>query len=255
MTKDLAVFLINLPRSARRRQLMETRLADIGLAYTLIPGVDGKADWDRLEPTVDAAAFSRNIGRAVMPGEVGCYHAHLSVWQAFLATGAEVALVLEDDVVFHPDFPAALDQALQARDHWDYLQLNRIRAKLPVTQARVGSWRLNAYLGPATGTGAYLITRDLAARLLPAFLPIRRPIDHELDRMFVHRFRHLGLEPFPSHVDDGGESTITGIGFAGARKRVWYRRLPSYAGRIGTLLRKLAYLARTGALVPKSRQP
>jgi glycosyl transferase family 25 len=255
MSGDLAVFLINLPRSIRRRQIMEMRLADIGLPYTLFPGVDGKAEWDRLEPTVDAAAFSRNIGRAVMPGEVGCYHAHLSVWQAFLATGAEVALVLEDDVVFHPEFPAALDQALQARAHWDYLQLNRIRAKLPVSQARVGQWRLNAYLGPATGTGAYLITRDLATRLLPAFLPIQRPIDHELDRMFVHRFRHLGMEPFPSHVDDGGESTITGAGFAGLRKRVWFRRLPSYAARVGNVFHKAVHLARTGALLPKSGQP
>jgi glycosyl transferase, family 25 len=251
---DLAVFLINLPRSTDRRQAMEVRLAKLGLPYTVTPGVDGRAEWDRLAPTVDAADFSRRTGRDVTAGDVGCYHAHLEVWSRFLKSEAKVALVLEDDVVFHPEFMEALGEALRVREHWDYLQLNRIRAKHPVRQAFVGRWQLNAYLGPATGTGAYLVTRDLARRLLPAMLPMRLPIDHELDRTFVHHFRHLGLEPFPSHVDDGGESTITGTNFAGLKKRVWYRRLPSYAGRVGNLSRKAAELLRSGALLPGSKR-
>jgi glycosyl transferase family 25 len=250
--EGLAVFLINLPRSVDRRQAMEARLADLGLPYTLIPGVDGRGDWDRLAPTVDARAFSRRMGREVLPGDVGCYHAHLKTWAAFLNTDKPVALILEDDVVFHADFLPALTAALQAGSDWDFLQLNCIRAKQPVTQARLGTWRLNAYIGPATGLGAYLVTRGLVERLLPKMLPIRMPIDHELDRIYVHKFRHLGLEPFPSHVDDAGHSTITGAAFEGLRKRVWYRRLPSYAARVGSLVRKAIFLWRTGAFGPKA---
>jgi len=48
-------------------------------------------------------------------GEFGCYHSHLGMWRAFLETGAPVALVLEDDYVFHPDFLDAIDLALQIR--------------------------------------------------------------------------------------------------------------------------------------------
>ncbi|MCU0828634.1 MAG: glycosyltransferase family 25 protein [Tabrizicola sp.] len=247
----VAVFLINLPRSVERRQAMEARLADLGLPYTLVPGVDGRAEWDRLAPTVDAPAFSRRMGREVLPGDAGCYHAHLKAWGAFLDTEAPVALILEDDVIFHADFLPALDKALHGRSNWDFLQLNCIRAKHPITQARLGEWRLNAYLGPATGMATYLITRELVQRLLPNMLPIRMPIDHELDRIHVHRFRHLGLEPFPSHVDDEGQSTITGAAFEGLRKRVWYRRLPSYWARFGSIFNKAAYLWQTGALWPK----
>jgi glycosyl transferase family 25 len=245
---ELVAFLINLPRSTKRRLVMEQRLDALGLPYTLVPGIDGRAEWDRLANTVDTAAFSRLNGREVTPGDVGCYHAHLAVWRAFLDTSAGVALVMEDDVVFHPDFTAALAEAVRVRNHWDYLQLNKIRAKQPLRQAFAGQWQLNAYLGPATGTGAYLINRELAQRLLPRMMPIRRPIDHELDRSHVHQFRHYGLEPFPSHVDDGGESTITAMNFAGVTKRKWYMRLPSYAARITTLFGKFAYFARTGAL-------
>jgi glycosyl transferase family 25 len=246
----LAAYVINLPRSVARRERMEAQLQAMGLDYRLFPGVDGRAAWDRLAPSLDGDAFRRNVGRSALPGEVGVYHAHLEVWRDFLAGDADVALVMEDDVVFHPEFKAALSAALGARERWDLLKLNRIRAKQPIRQGRIGQWSLNAYLGPATGTGAYLITRDLAARLLPAMLPITRPIDHELDRIHVHDFRHYGLEPFPSHVDDGNESTITGTGFAAARKAPWYRRLPSYGLRWNNLFAKALHLARRGRLFP-----
>lgn len=248
MSKDPAVFLINLPRSVDRRRVMEERLATLSLDYTLVPGVDGRAEWDRLAPGLDAKAFGRLTGRDPTPGDVGCYHAHLNTWRAFLETDAQVALVLEDDVVFHDDFHRAVAAAIEASAQWDYLQLNRIRAKLPVRQGRADKWRLNGYVGPATGTGAYLITRALAERLLPRMLPIRLPVDQELDRMYDHQFRHLGLEPFPSHVDDGGESTITGTNFGGQRKWAWYQRLPHYADRIAHLLRKAMFLARSRAV-------
>jgi len=244
----LASYVINLPRSATRRDRMDAQLAALALPYTLFPAIDGRAEWDRLAPSLEEAAFRRNVGREVMPGEIGCYHSHLAVWRDFLDGGAEVALVMEDDVVFHPEFRAALDAALSVRGSWDFLKLNKIRAKQPVCQGTVGQWQVNAYLGPATGLGAYLITRDLAARLLPVMLPVTRPIDHELDRIHVHDFRHFGLEPFPSHVDDGNESTITGTGFAAVKKFPWYRRLPVYGLRWRNAFGKLFHLAARGRL-------
>ncbi|MFC7702758.1 glycosyltransferase family 25 protein [Plastorhodobacter daqingensis] len=251
----LGIWLINLPRSSDRRAHMEAQLAALSLDVTLFTAVDGRAEWDRLVPSVDLAAFRRNVGREVMPGEIGAYHSHLGVWQALLDSPHDVALVLEDDVVFHDEFLPALETALRLRDEWDFLKLNKIRAKHPVAQRRAGNWVLNAYLGPATGLGAYLITRDLAARLLPVMLPITRPIDHELDRIHVHDFRHYGLEPFPSHVDDGNVSTITGKGFAEVRKFPAHRRLPAYALRLTNLIGKARHLAARGRLRPLRQPP
>lgn len=238
----LCVFLINLDRSGDRLAAMTGRLSTLGLDYARFSAVDGAAEWDRLSQTLDDAAFSRNVGRDVMRAEIGAYHSHLGVWRAFLATDADVALVLEDDVVFHDDFSTAIGLAMGQQRRWDFLKLNRIRAQFPVRRGTLGPYTLNAYRGSATGLGAYLITRSCAARLLPAMLPITRPIDHELDRTFVHRFRHYGLEPFPSHVDDGGQSTITGASFAGVRKFAKWRRLPAYALRLRNLIGKTLYL-------------
>lgn len=246
----LMVILINLDRSIQRRQQMEQRLLALGLAYTRLSAVDGKAQWDTLCSTVDQVAFERHVGRDLMPGEIGCYHSHLQSWQALLQSDCHTLLVLEDDVIFGDDFMSALGEALQHRHRWDMLNLNKIRAKQPVCQAHVGRYSLNAYMGPLTGMGAYLISRDTAGRLLPAMLPIVLPIDLELDRVHRHQFRRLGLEPFPSHVNDENQSTITGQGFAGVKKHPWYRRMPTFKRRLRDLVCKQIYLMQSGQLFP-----
>lgn len=245
------VWLINLDHAERRMVQMEERLQALGLAWQRFSAIDGRKEWSLLAQTVDLRAFSRNVGRAVLPGEIGATHSHLGVWRLLVASDAEYGLVLEDDVVFHDDFAEAIEAAHKLRAHWDFLKLNCIRAKLPLCQRRTGKWRLNAYLGPATGLGAYLIRRDLATRLIPAMLPICRPIDRELDLVHRHKFRHLGIEPFPSHVDDGNVSTITGIDFADVRKNPWYLRLPDYGSRLATTLGKGNWLIRSGQLPGK----
>lgn len=248
----LMVILINLDRSIQRREQMAQRLLDLGLAYTRLSAVDGMAQWEMLRSTVDQLAFERHVGRDLMRGEIGCYHSHLQSWKELLQSDCHTLLVLEDDVVFGDDFLEALGEALQHRDSWDMLNLNKIRAKQPICQSILGRYCLNAYMGPLTGMGAYLIGRETADRLLPAMLPIVLPIDLELDRVHVHQLRRYGLEPFPSHVDDENQSTITGQGFAGVKKYPWYRRMPTFKRRLGDLLRKQIYLMQSGQLFPRN---
>lgn len=249
----LAIWLINLPRSVERRGKMDAQLDAMGLDYKRFLAVDGREEWNNLVPMIDLEGFRRNVGREVMPGEIGAYFSHLGVWEEFLDSHYDVALVLEDDVVFHDDFLGALHMAMVYKDDWDFLKLNKIRAKKPVSQGQIGPYSLNAYAGPATGLGAYLIHRELAERLLHTMLPIRRPIDHELDLLHVHDYRHYGLEPFPSHVDDGNQSTITGSNFADVKKWPFYRRLPTLWLRLKNRWARLQYLRKKGRLKPKSR--
>lgn len=135
----------------------------------------------------DPAAYARNMGSPILPGKLGVYASHLAVWELLLASPHKAALVFEDDTVLHADFPEALDSALAAAAQWDLLRFNCVRAKWPVTQGKAGRYRLNAYIGPFTGNAAYLVRRDLAARLLPALWPQTRALDHELNRFFCAR--------------------------------------------------------------------
>ncbi|MFD1913516.1 glycosyltransferase family 25 protein [Halodurantibacterium flavum] len=245
---DMGVWLINLPRDTARREGMQTQLARLGLDYTLFEAVDGRARADELSAMADAGAYARNMGSPILPGKMGCYASHLSVWRELVASDRKVALILEDDVVFHDDFLESLDLALAHSDDWDLVRFNCIRAKMPVRQKQIGHYSLNAYVGPFTGNAAYLLKREVAERLLPGLLPMTRAFDHELNRFFRHDYRQFGLEPFSSHVDDGNVSSITGIGFAAVKKFKWYRRLPHYRLKAANYFRRFWWLARNGYL-------
>lgn len=249
---DIGVWLINLARDTARHEKMEAQLRALVLDWRLFPAVDGKARQAELVLRADPAAYERNMGSPLLPGKLGVYASHLEVWDEFLASPHKVALVLEDDVVFHDNFLEAVDLALAHADEWDLVRFNCIRAKLPVTQARYGRYRLNAYVGPFTGNACYLIHRDVAARLLPGLWPQTRALDHELNRFFCHEYRQFGLEPWASHPDDGGESTITGPGFALVRKFPWYLRLPHYRLKTANYFRRAWWLFRNG-LLPRGR--
>lgn len=248
----LMVLLINLPRSTERLARMQERLQALGLGYEILEAVDGRARWDELLPTVDVRAFERHVGRDVLPGEIGCYHSHLQAWQRFLASEAQFLLVLEDDMVFHEDFADALRIALQGAAHWDMLKLAKIRAKQPVCQGLLGPYRLNADIGPATGFGAYLLQRQAAKRLLVGLLPIRAPIDRELEQVHRHDIRHFGLEPFASHPQDEGNSTISGYMFNDVKRYPLSRRWTKYAEQTQNLLGRVIYLASHGRLLPRN---
>lgn len=250
---DLGIWLINLDRDTGRLARMQRQLDAMGLGYTRFAAIDGRAQADELAARVDATAYARNMGQAVSAGHMGCYASHVAVWEQVAQAAQPVALILEDDVVFHDDFLDSLDAALAGAAAWDTLRFNCIRAKWPVCQGYLGRYRLNAYIGPFTGNATYLVKRDVAGRLAAGFWPQTRAHDHEMNRFFHHDFRQFGLEPFSSHVDDGGVSTITGTGFDQVRKFAWYRRLPHYGVKAGNYFRRALWLARTGRILPRSK--
>ena len=93
--KNLSAWLINLDRSPERLAQMQPRIDALGAPFEVrrFSAVDGKAR-PELMAQVDQPAFIRAIGRPILPGEVGVYFSHLGVWQAFLQSQAEVALVM-----------------------------------------------------------------------------------------------------------------------------------------------------------------
>ncbi len=248
---DVGIWLINLPKDVVRRTKMERQLSEMKLTWTLFTAIDGRANEAALRLQADPKAYARNMGSPLLPGKLGVYASHLAVWENLIASDHKAALILEDDVAFHSNFGEALDVALNNSDLWDLVRFNCIRAKLSVMQAQLGDYKLNAYIGPFTGNACYVIHRDVAQRLIKGLWPQTRALDHELNRFFVHQYRQFGLEPWSSHIDDGGVSTITGANFALAKKFAWYRRLPHYRLKAANYLRRGAWLLRRGMLWPR----
>jgi glycosyl transferase family 25 len=219
----------------------------------LFSAVNGREHFDELILQADPEAYAKNMGSPILPGKLGVYASHTRVWKEFIRSDYEFALIFEDDVVFHDNFVEALSAAYQAKNHWDIVRFNCVRAKLPIQQGVVGQWRLNAYIGPFTGNAAYLIRKDIAIKLVSQIGPQTRALDHELNRFFHHDYRLLGMEPWASHTDDGNVSTITGVGFASVKKFKWYKRLPHYRLKAANYFRRFAWLIKKGMIIPSGK--
>ncbi|PTV93788.1 glycosyl transferase family 25 [Rhodobacter aestuarii] len=240
------IFVISLARATARRAQVENEFAKIGFDYALFDGVDGQACEAELRKRTDEVAWRRNMGAPLSLGHLGCYASHVELWRQIGVGQDEIVLICEDDVTFTPDFPNALQTALELADRWDIVRFSRIRAKGPLKQVERGSFTLNAYWGPFTGNGCYLIKRSVAARLADSFYPITRAHDHELNRFFKHDIRLMGLEPFTAPPRDQGESFITGTAMADAKKFPKHKRLAYYWQKIANYGKRLHWLARQG---------
>lgn len=251
MFETLGVWLINLPSSSKRRERMEEQLRALGLKWHVFQAINGSLEWDRLVQTADVVAYEKNMGSKLLPGKLGVYASHLAVWEAFVESQHETALILEDDVVFHENFLDSLKIGLELSPHWDILRFNAIRAKLPITQGCAGIYKLNAYVGPFTGNATYLIQKETASKLVGQLKTQTRALDHELNRFFHWNYRLRGLEPFSSHPDDGNESTITGNSFDRVVKRPFLQRRFYYQTKVLNYFKRAFYLFKTGALLPR----
>ncbi len=178
---------------------MAASLGALGIAFTRVPAVDGRA-LPAAVPGVDPALYRLSHGRDVLPGEVGCALSHLRALRTFLATECSHAVVLEDDALVTraaADAVAAL-LAPGAPDDWDLVKLAAHHARLGVAVRRISSeLRLCAMPYRAAGSAAYLVDRAAAAALLAGLLPMRFPFDIAFERGWDFGLRVRTLLPPP----------------------------------------------------------
>ena len=98
--------MINLDRAPERLARISAQLQRLQLPYTRLAAVDARALTPAQKALLDEPAFQRKHGMTPVPGELGCYLSHVAVMRAFLASQAEFALVLEDDVLLQASLPA-----------------------------------------------------------------------------------------------------------------------------------------------------
>lgn len=160
---------INLDRREDRRKSMEIILQHARMSatrFSAIEPTDAMVDANlslrsRIE-LADRKYHHQLTGR----GAVGCYLSHLAVWNDFLATDANYAVVLEDD--------------LDSRDpHSTALKLQRGIGELRrIANFGIGLLGWEKRNGMRFwGTQAYILTRQGASILVQSALPIEMQVD------------------------------------------------------------------------------
>lgn len=200
----IKTYLINLDGAGARRARMMDRLAAQDLKADRIAAVDGRT---LCHPHPDFSDLSYRFlhGRRWSPAELGCYLSHLEAAQRLLDSGAEHALILEDDVTFAPDFRAHLAAALERSDLWDILRLSTVNSGRAIPVAHLaGGARLGIALSREKGAGAYVINRR-AAEWLVRQRPMRLAYDILFDLEYLAGLRAVFLLPLP--CDQRAEET------------------------------------------------
>lgn len=239
---ELQTFVINLDRSTDRLERISQRLQQLGLPFTRVSAVDGRQLGERERgEAIDEATFQRLHGMTSLPGELGCYLSHVKVMHAFLATDAEAALILEDDVQPDPALPQVLQALLAAPAHWDMVKISGVHSGTPVRVHRLTDrhW-LAVMLTRCTGSSAYVINRRAAQAYADGLLPMTLPYDHVFDQGWHFDLKVRVVQPLAALHDSVVATTITPSG-AASRKFHWTRRLNAYWFRAVNEWRRVRY--------------
>jgi GR25 family glycosyltransferase involved in LPS biosynthesis len=114
------IFIISLPTATARQAAIAKQLDALGASYEFVPGIFGtdKLVMDRY----DEALAIQERKKPMLIGERGCALAHVLVHERIVREHIPVALILEDDIVFPPDFMTVLEAEVNrpGRD-WDWL--------------------------------------------------------------------------------------------------------------------------------------
>ena len=237
----LQAFVINLDRSPDRMAVMQERLARTGLPWQRIRAVDGGSLDLRRCPEIDVRGYELRHGKTLVSSEAGCYLSHLDAMRAFLRSTADVALLLEDDADFPPNFLPLLRELLQHGPAWDIVKLSSFHSGTPVPLVPlVPPYALAVPLSRHCNSNSVLINRHAARVLLHSLLPMQLPYDHALERAWLFGLKLRVVTPSPCPADTGLASTISAQASL-ARKFPLYQRGPTMAYRLVTELSRLGF--------------
>jgi GR25 family glycosyltransferase involved in LPS biosynthesis len=167
------VFLISMPQPGPRRTNGLSKVRMTGLPFDIVDGVEA-ANWRPETLPMDGA-----WGRPLLPGEVGCYMAHLRALQRIVDRDLPWGCILEDDFCYEADADvglAELEPTLPPM--FEYVHLQRDIGLNPGHQVLATEGLYHRIIGTPLCALGYVASRRLAERVLAGHATCRMPIDH-----------------------------------------------------------------------------
>jgi len=176
---------------------------------------------------MDAAVASRDGWPALTPGGIGLYLAHVDAWRNIIKMNLDYGVIFEDDLtLFAPGFEQHVSSVLATQSHgtgWDMLYLQWDSEAWPKQRASWGGAephipesvvKASPVVVPIAPkaivacTGAYILTREGAERLLRTALPAGDQLDFQLGN--VPGFRRASFsvpmaQCWEIYTDENGE--------------------------------------------------
>ncbi len=268
---DIRVYVINLDRAPDRLAAMESQLRSFPMAHERISAFDAAnvtkekmsaiaaprlgrlfrymSGYHRSEES-SPAMFWPEIGRYLVAGEIACYLSHVRALQTFLASDADHALILEDDVEIDADIADVLSVIGALPQRPRVVKLEGLQASHDVHYpvASIGMRDIVMMFKPTTGAAGYYINRAGAAEIVSRALPVREPFDAFLRQYWLHGVEVLETRPFPVRQRPLGTMIVGRDGQRRAALPMPYRMIRGAClpmVKLVRLLRRGIYLARS----------
>lgn len=231
------IFVISLVDSKTRRATIAEALAGLGLEFSFIDAIDGRAGLPTsLSGTFDAATSRQRMGRTLTDAEIAASLSHGLAYRRMLDEGHDHALILEDDAILHPELKAFLCSGGHRAAPMVIVHHLNARVLPGVRQALDGGIALRELAVPCFRAAAYTVSREAAEYLLQANTPVTTPADWPGD---ITRIGALVTDPqLVDHPPaDTAQSIIHGSGRT--RDRAPFTRVfsPAYVRRTWRKLR------------------
>ena len=185
----IPIFIINLKKNIERKKHMEVLCAKYNFRPIFVDAVDG----EKLTKEQRDKCYSKNkaishLGRELSNSEIGCALSHISIYKRIIKNNMEMAIILEDDVVFNENLLEVLRLTYKYPSNWDLILLGHYSYQaLPKNSSLQASfWQRHKltnkhFVGrPAVhcwGTHGYIINVKGAKKLLSELKYIYLPID------------------------------------------------------------------------------
>lgn len=195
---SVASYLINLDRAKERLSFVKDNIEKIGLPFHRISAVDGNLlSNEEIEKISDRERYKRYFKMFPEKGTIGCSLSHKKVWEEFLKSEYEFALVFEDDVTFDPiEMKICVEEVIKKKNIWDIVSFEILHNGWPIKISNLHENKfLVIYLANVTHSGCYIINKRAARRFLEKFYPISMGLDHYITASWEFDLKFLGVEP------------------------------------------------------------
>lgn len=247
---SIPVYVINLERSRQRWEALQQRADEAQLHLRRVEAVDGHKLTKNQLDNFDEAAFRKFHGKTPLVGEIGCYFSHLKALQIIAKGEEDCAVIIEDDVLFTPDFKTVVEELAQV-EGWDVIKLinNRVkffqRKYVTIGGAEIG----RCMHGPLGCAGGYMVTREGANRLLNTIAKMEMPYDVALERGWAGGQRVYLVKDAVIELANELGSTILedGASYKRVRFPAW-KRLGALKFRTADYIQRMFYALRRSTL-------
>lgn len=196
----MRVFIINLARSADRKEAMQKRINELylkdktlksKLSFEFFEAIDGKdeANLKAFDEYIDDKKANLLRGGALSSSEKACFASHLMLWKKCIELDESI-IILEDDVIFKNEFLEFIDEFINSPyDFVRLMALKKLKGVVYLNEHHILTTRR------ASGTQGYLLRPAAAIKFLKK-AKFFYPLDDYMDKFFLHDVFIIVFKPY-----------------------------------------------------------